>query len=122
MYHLPLALLALLSMLTIARAAPNEEFPKEIIVKGKTATALALLPENGGSGSAFCIDKAGFFATNEHVVRGLTPDQKLTLVLNSGEDDEKVLGASVVRKCLQIGIEADRREGVERGRAFAGAE
>jgi S1-C subfamily serine protease len=85
-------------MVTIARAAPNEDFPKEIIIKGKAATALALLPKNRGSGSAFCINKAGFFITNEHVVHDLTPDQKLTLVLNSGEDDEKVLDASIVRK------------------------
>ena len=98
MYHRPLVLFAFLSLVTIARAAPKEDFPKEVIGKGKAATALALLPDEGGSGSAFCIDKGGFFVTNDHVVRGLKADQKITLVLNSGEDDEKVLEASVVRK------------------------
>jgi hypothetical protein len=63
----------------------------------KAATAYVILPANKGSASAFCIDPAGFFVTNMHVVKDLLPGQKVSLVLNSGEDDETIIRAAPAR-------------------------
>jgi len=69
--------------------------PPEIVTKGKQATVLVETEDGRRSGSAFCVDRAGFFVTNAHVAgaRGA----KLSLVLNPGEVDQKVLQARVVR-------------------------
>ncbi len=46
---------------------------KEVVAKGKAATALVEVDTAEGevSGSAFCIDKSGLFITNAHVVEGI---------------------------------------------------
>ena len=70
---------------------------------GKAATALVDLPGGRGSASAFCIDRSGLFVTNEHAVAALGPvpadgkSRELSLVLNSGEADQKVVKATVLR-------------------------
>jgi hypothetical protein len=64
--------------------------------RGKAATALVVMPSGRGFGTAFHIGE-GFFVTNEHVIRGLPAGQTLSLVVRSGEDDEKVVPATVAR-------------------------
>jgi len=68
------------------------------VQKAKQATALVQVDDgDGGSeGSAFCIDATGLFITNAHVVEPLEVGGKLTLILRSGEKDQKILAAHVV--------------------------
>jgi streptogramin lyase len=69
----------------------------EVVERGKKATALVELEGGQGFGSAFCVDPAGFFVTNEHVATALGGGKRLTLVLSPGERDQKLLMAKVVR-------------------------
>jgi hypothetical protein len=82
-------------LLCLAAAAARGDGPSrsEIAKLGKAATAL-VEASNNKQGSAFCIHPAGFFVTNEHVVRQNTI---LTLVINTGQKTEKMLQARVVR-------------------------
>ncbi len=66
----------------------------EIIARGKSATALVRAGED--EGSAFCIDASGLFVTNEHVVGGM-PNARVVVVLHSGERDQSVVPARVLR-------------------------
>lgn len=67
------------------------------IARAKRATALVVLPSGRGFGSAFCVDDRGFFATNAHVIQGVRKGEPITLVLHSGEEQQQVLKAKVVR-------------------------
>ena len=67
------------------------------IRQGKRATAYVELPSLHASGTAFCISPQGFFVTNEHVVRGLDRNARITLVLNPGETNQVVASAHLVR-------------------------
>ena len=83
---------ALLCLLA-APALADELTRAQIAKLGKAATAL-VEAGNNAQGTAFCIHPAGFFVTNEHVVRqSVNP----TLVLNPGQKNEKVMPARVVR-------------------------
>src|SRR4051812_43051562 len=84
-----------LSLLSV-RIAPGQDAMKNVRA-AKAATALVVLPEEKGFASAFCADPSGYFVTNYHVVKDLSPGQRLTLVLNAGEQNEKSVVASVVR-------------------------
>jgi len=72
--------------------------PPEIVQKAKQATALVQVDDGDGiaEGSAFCIDGIGLFLTNTHVVEPLEVGGKLTLILRSGEKDQKIITAHVV--------------------------
>jgi hypothetical protein len=83
----------ILLFLTTASVYGQAPTRAEIAQIGKVATALVEVGNNK-QGSAFCIHPAGFFVTNEHVVRQNT---LLTLVINTGQKTEKVLHARVVR-------------------------
>ena len=61
----------LLPLLLLAGGVALAQEGARIVQRGKAATALVVMPSSRGFGSAFCIDEAGFFVTNEHVVRGL---------------------------------------------------
>ena len=74
-----------------------QEIRAEVIRKAKSATALVVLPSARGFGSAVCLDEAGYFLTNEHVVRS-SGSSSVTLVLAAGEDDQQVVEAEVVRR------------------------
>jgi serine protease Do len=82
----------LMSML--AANATCQDLKPESIRRGKRATALVVLDKS--LGTAFCIDAAGYFVTNEHVV-SKQPNGKMELVLNATESDEITLQAEVIR-------------------------
>ncbi|HEX5273369.1 MAG TPA: serine protease, partial [Gemmataceae bacterium] len=90
-------LTSLLFSVTILAGPAAAEDSKTVVQRGKRATALLVLPAGQGFGSAFCVDAAGFFVTNEHVVHDLPAGGKVSLVLHAGEDGEKVIQAVVVR-------------------------
>jgi S1-C subfamily serine protease/streptogramin lyase len=69
----------------------------EIVQRGKDATALVEVEGGQGFGTAFCIDAAGYFVTNEHVVMLGGAGRRLSLILRPGEKDQKALPAKVVR-------------------------
>ncbi|MCW3052610.1 MAG: mucD 8 [Chthonomonadales bacterium] len=74
------------------------DIPPEVVARAKQATALVEVKGNDGiaEGSAFCIDGIGMFVTNAHVVEPLVVGGKLTLVLRSGEKDQKIVAAHVI--------------------------
>ena len=82
-----------------------------LIRTAKAATALVVLPGGKGFASSFCIDAAGYFVTNAHVVKDLTAGAKLSLVLNASETDEKVIQASVVRMDKEDDLAVLKAEG-----------
>lgn len=69
----------------------------EVIQRGKRATALVDVASRE-YGSAFCVDPAGFFVTNAHVVkRAAGGGGKVSLVLEPGETTQRVVDARIVR-------------------------
>ncbi len=64
---------------------------------GKAATAFVEIRALRSSGSAFCVHPSGLFVTNAHVVGRLPVGGTVHLVLNSGEKNQQVLPATVVR-------------------------
>lgn len=71
------------------------QLDRERITRAKSATLLVERPSGDGFGTAFCIDRKGFFITNEHVVEGQT--EKIPLIMNSGTDKEVTFLSEVVR-------------------------
>jgi WD40 repeat protein len=75
----------------------------DIIALGKQATALVEVSgpgaEEGGSGTAFCIDKAGLFITNAHVVADADGGRAdIRIVLDAGQNQKRqILRARLVR-------------------------
>lgn len=67
----------------------------ELVTKVKAASVYIETPK--GSGSGFCIDAAGIFLTNHHVVSGLSPEAVLTVVVDSNLPTQKQLKAKVIR-------------------------
>lgn len=67
----------------------------QLVKQGKEASALVVI-NNHGVGTAFCVEKHGWFITNHHVVRGTKSEIKL--VLNSGLKSEKTIKVQVVRQ------------------------
>lgn len=100
-----------LGLLAAASMAWAQDKPVNLIHSAKAATAYVLLPANKGSASAFCIDPAGYFVTNVHVVKDLLPGQKVSLVLNSGEDNESVIQAAPVQLDKEDDLALLRAEG-----------
>lgn len=79
----------------------------EIVSHAKKAVALAEVPSGGGAGfgSSFCINAAGYFVTNQHVVQE-AGGRPIHLILNAGEKNQKTLTAHVVRadKALDLAL------------------
>lgn len=89
----------LILVLMVSFANPSHaRVPPEIVAKGKRATALVEISGGTGFGSAFCIDAdEGIFVTNEHVANGLGNKGSVTLILHSGEANQKRVQAIIVR-------------------------
>ena len=68
------------------------DITRATVQHGKEATALVEVKD--GSGTAFCIDAAGYFITDFHVITGNT---RVKLVLNAGEPNQKIVEAAVLR-------------------------
>src|SRR5437764_3874990 len=58
--------------------------------------ATVLVDTGDAYGSAFCIDAADIFVTNQHVIEG-TPQANLKIVLNAGTDAQRIVPARVLR-------------------------
>jgi S1-C subfamily serine protease len=104
------AFIVLIALLPGIAAADDS---KAIVQRGKRATALVVLPAGQGFGSSFCIDAAGFFVTNEHVVHSLPKEAKVSLVLQPGEAGERVVQAVVVRADARSDLALLKAEGAK---------
>ncbi|HLK57818.1 MAG TPA: serine protease [Chthonomonadaceae bacterium] len=87
-------IVTLLIMTTLCRA----DTTREVVARGKKATALVEIEGGRGYGTAFCIDAAGFFVTSQHILSTPEGDNHLTLILNPGEKDQKKRPARVLRQ------------------------
>ena len=86
----------LVCLLILSLSAPAlPDISAQVIDRGKRATALIVLDNERGFASAFCIDPTGIFVTNNHV---LASSPKLQLVLSSGEKEQDILSATIIRQ------------------------
>jgi len=85
---------------SVAGAAPQTD-SFVVIRKGKKATALVEVSTRlgEGSGTAFCIDPAGLFITNAHVIQDTVTDARyvVNLVMDIGLPTQRNKRAEVVR-------------------------
>ncbi len=95
--HAGTVLLSCLVALCLSASLCRADLTPDQVTRGKRATALVELKNAHRTGSAFCIDAGGFFVTNEHVVADIPPGEKISIVLNSGEPDQQILRAAIVR-------------------------
>ena len=102
----------LLSLLIASLTYAAEDLSREAIQAGKDATGLVVLPSEKGFGSAFCVDPKGLFITNAHVVKD-GGDDEITLVIRSGEEDEREVPATVVRTNDELDIAILQTKGQE---------
>jgi len=66
-------------------------------VAQRAKPAVAFVVTRGGQGTAFCVHASGLFVSNAHVVQDVPINGKFKLVLNSGQADEKIHEATVVK-------------------------
>ena len=96
MRRLPLGI-SLMAGLLWTSALAAEDLKPETIRRGKRSTAMLVLGTRGYIGSAYCIDPSGYFITNEHAIHYNGGRNKLLLVINSAEADEKTFEAEIMR-------------------------
>ncbi len=91
----------LLALLTVPLAL-GEEAPRGKVIKaGKSASAFVTGKRLRAQGSAFCINAAGLFVTNEHVIRDET---EVTLVIDSGLKTARKVTAKVLRASAELDL------------------
>jgi hypothetical protein len=86
----PLLLCTALTLIGPARSMAQHK--REVIDRGKKATALVEVKTATAqaSGSAFCVAKSGLFITNAHVIRGAGASKaEIRLVLDIGEKTQR---------------------------------
>ena len=83
-------LLLSLALLPVAGFAQNAANNGGVVQAGKRATAFVETPD--GEGTAYCVNTAGVFATDSHVIEGY---QRVKLVLFPGERGQVILTARV---------------------------
>jgi S1-C subfamily serine protease len=112
-----LLLLGLLAPLVLASpSSPAQTLDGGIVQSTKKATALVRVEADGerGWGSSFCVDaKAGLFVTNAHVAVEAVRKSRITLVLNPGQADQRLLTAAVLKRDEDMDLavlKADRAE------------
>jgi hypothetical protein len=103
----------------LARAEPLDRVQLSKLGKPATAFVEVHAPGVAGFGSAFCISPLGLFVTNEHVVNIQGKPGTVRLVLNSGEKDQRVLKAVVVRSSKEPDLALLRVDGAEHLPALA---
>jgi hypothetical protein len=84
----------------IGRGQARAQLAPEMIERGKQATALleVTLAKGTATGSAFCVDEAGLYVTNAHVVSDAVDEAgAVRLVLGIGSQAERVVPARVLR-------------------------
>jgi S1-C subfamily serine protease len=103
----------LLLVVAVARGADDGPSKVEIAKLGKTATVLVQvkLGKESAYGSAFCVHSSGLFITNAHVARPEEKTGELVLVLNSGQDSQKILPAKLVRSDKELDLALLRVDG-----------
>jgi hypothetical protein len=111
------SIILLLGALLLLGPTSSAQVGRELIARGKAATALVQVGLERGetTATAFCVDASGLFVTNAHVVRGVGLDSPIKLVLRSGEEDQKIVTARLYRRdeALDLAlIRADPIEGV----------
>ncbi|MBL7222799.1 MAG: trypsin-like peptidase domain-containing protein [Candidatus Brocadiae bacterium] len=99
---------------------------RERVSLGKAATALVEIAQGSraqGTGSAFCVHKAGLFITNRHVlltrrprssrddIRKIPLVKRVTLVISSGETGEREVEAKVLRVSDDVDLALLKVEG-----------
>jgi hypothetical protein len=82
----------IIASVLLTACSPAHAISKEVVDKAKLA--VAYIEVSDGSGSAFQIDPAGYFITNQHVVED---EKTVKLVLNSGEANQETVSGRVVR-------------------------
>ena len=92
-----ITLLLSLILTPCSDALQSDLYYDQLAKRGKDATALVVI--NGrGIGTAFCVERQGWFITNQHVIKGVeTAKGEVKLILNSGLKSEKVVKAQVFR-------------------------
>ena len=75
--------------------APREIVQREIVQRGKDATALVSVHNDDVMGSAFCVGAGGYFVTNQHVTE--TAQGQVTLLIHPGLPSQKKLQARVLQ-------------------------
>jgi S1-C subfamily serine protease len=95
-----------------AAPAPEPLSRADVAKLAKPATAL-VDGRPAGQGSSFCIHSSGLFLTNEHVVRTLGPEGKVTLVLDSGLSSQKIVKAKLIRSDKELDLALLQAEGVK---------
>lgn len=91
----PFAVFVLLLFCGMKGQASTPDITPELVARCKQATAFVIVGEDD-SGTAFHIGK-GLFITNSHVVEDATSEDKIRLVLNAGESDQKILMGTLLR-------------------------
>jgi S1-C subfamily serine protease len=79
----------------VAASADGGDFSPAAVKRGKEATAMVDLGKNG-SGTGFLVHASGVFVTNRHVVEHAPAGKPVTLVLNSGETNQRRVAARVI--------------------------
>lgn len=87
----------LISFLAVPQMPAQNKPAADIMKTAKAATVLVELPGNRGYGSAFCVNRKGYFITNQHVAEGADRSGSLVLVLYPGESNQQTVKAKVLR-------------------------
>ena len=87
-------LLCLLALATPLWGQAN----REVVQRGKAATALVELGKDKQTASAVCVHSSGIFITNYHVVKDVADVGTVRLVLHPNEESQREVKAKVVRR------------------------
>jgi len=90
-------LLAAFACVACGPAGAEEPLAKAAIVK-RSKPAIVFVDAKTGTGSGFCIHESGLFVTNNHVVANVKHAESVTLVLDAGGKDQKVVKADLIRR------------------------
>lgn len=79
---------------------------RQVVTQGQAATAIVEVKGHGviQFGSAFCIDKSGYFVTDSHIVRLAAHGRRVNLILQSGSAKQKKVLAKVVARDESDGL------------------